>query len=173
MVPVLGLLLLYAGDADAEFTIRPSGDGLILHDGDTVAFGGLGSIGFGYNLEMDPLLLVPEIYGSFGAFGGGMAGLLTRVLAGMRVGYAGPIEPSAFLRLGYGWTGAMWSDRGDTLQDWDGFHLQAGAAVEGRIDRSFTIGGHAYYDLGALWYGGGNTDEFHGVGLGITACFWL
>ena len=75
-------LALSADDARAEGTARAALDGLLVVDGDAVAGGGALSLGLGYDFELSPLLLEPEIRGSFGLNDGDFAGVGSFVVGG-------------------------------------------------------------------------------------------
>ncbi len=165
----VGASLFAAVDAHAEGTARAALDGLLVVDGDAVAGGGALALGLGYDFELSPLLLEPEIRGSFGLHGGDFTGYWARVLGGMRVGFAGPVEPCGFFRLGYGNTVVTRGDSGSPL---GGFALQAGAALAYRPVRWFTVGGEAFYDL-LVFSTQSMTDTMHSVGLGATMGFWF
>jgi hypothetical protein len=165
----LGTVVLAATGARAEGTARAALDGLLVVDGDAVAGGGALSLGLGYDFELSPLLLEPEIRGSFGLDGGDFAGWWARALGGLRAGVAGPVEPCGFVRLGYGNTVVT---RGDSSTPYSGFALQAGGALAYRPERWLTVGGEAFYDL-FVFSPQSTTDTMHSVGLGATMAIWF
>ncbi|MBW2526507.1 MAG: hypothetical protein JRI23_20165 [Deltaproteobacteria bacterium] len=165
----LGAVLLPSAEARGEGAARAALDGLVIVDGDSVAGGGALGLGLGYDFELSPLLLEPEIRGSFGYEGGDFSGWWIRALTGLRVGFAGPVEPCAFVRLGYGNTLVT---RGDASSAESGFALQPGAAVAYRPERWLTVGAEAFYDL-FVFSTQSVTDTMHSVGAGATLAFWF
>ncbi len=165
---MLTALTLGTGEAAAEVSLRPTVFGTLLIDNGEVAGGGLLDLAVGYNLEFEPLLLVPEIAASFGGYGGGFNGFMTRALGGFRGGFAGPVEPSLFLRGGYG---HMLLTRSGATDLAHGGVFQVGLALDYRPERWVTIGGELLYDL--FIFKQQEIDTSHGLGLGFTAAFWF
>lgn len=165
----VALLGLAAGEARAEGAARAALDGLVLIDGDAVAGGGALALALGYDFELSPLLLEPEVRGSLGLHGGDFDGWWARALAGLRAGFAGPVEPCAFVRLGYGNVAVT---RGDASTAESGFALQAGGAVAYRPERWVTVGAEVFYDL-FVFSAQGTTDTLHTLGAGLTTAFWF
>lgn len=183
--------LFAAAPAGAEPVLRPSVHGAFhAYDGD-LAGGGLAIATAGYSLELDPILLVPEIAASIGGFGGDFEGYGIRALGGLRAGFAylGKLEPSLFLRGGYGHL-ALDRDPFDAapyrpVPQHESIHsgaLQVGVSLEHRVDRDLTLGGELIYD--ALFYDRrpaffgptsreGGLVVAHSVSAGFTVAFWL
>lgn len=128
----------------------------------------LGRLGFsaGYNLEFEPLILLPELTASASL---GDDVFASRILAGLRAGFAGPVEPAIVLRLGYGnmLTSAAGAER------WlHGFGFQPGFALDYRLSRSLSLGGELYYDL--LVVAQDDTDTLgHAMGASLTLSWAL
>ncbi|MEM1029114.1 MAG: hypothetical protein AAF928_05895 [Myxococcota bacterium] len=154
--------------ASAEPVVRPGLDGtLVVAEGGSVAGGGRLGLAAGYNLEFDPLLLVPEIAVSGGGYGGEIEGGGFRGAIGMRAGLSLRYEPSLFVRGGYGH---------DTIEGFgrNGGCVQVGAALDVRLSRGLTLGPALTYDAG-LYPGPGPEALFvvHTVALGASVAFWL
>lgn len=186
-LPALVALVLVAPAAQAEIVLRPSAHGALHVDGRDLAGGGIGTIVGGYNLEYDPILLVPELAFSAGGYDGDLRGFGLRALGGIRAGFAyfGAIEPSLFLRGGYA---HMTLDHlressnpaiPPVLREViNSGALQVGASVEHRVDRDLTLGGELTYD--ALFVdrltsadGDRSIAVVHTLSAGFTIAFWL
>lgn len=155
-------------DARAEPVLRPSLAGAYVHAGGEHAGGGFATFTAGYNLELEPLLVMPVVAASLGGFGGGANGFGARVLGGARVGATLAVEPALILRGGYGHT---------TLTDGPGLGLnggaiQVGAGLDYRSGRDLTFGGELIYDA-AIFRVAGSTEVVHSVLLGGSVAFWL
>jgi hypothetical protein len=190
---VVVLLLSFAGVARAELVARPALDGIVLFHRHSEAPGASLGASLGYDLELEPLVLVPELTAGYALYtsedsysGLKKNGSAIRALAGMRVGWALGVEPSVFARAGYGNVtvsipyGAHDSSFYAVAH---GFALQAGAAVDYRLSRRVTVGGEVFYDQLSATAGydrilGGAGDEEYritvlGVGMGVTLGFSL
>ncbi len=84
-----------------------------------------------------------------------------RAMAGVRAGIAGPVEPTVFLHVGYGFLG---TEPGLT----HGFSLDTGFALDYRPIRAFTVGGILGYEL--LANGSG---AIHGAFIGPRLAAWI
>ena len=180
-------LATVAVPARSEVVLRPSAHGALHVDGGDLAGGGLGSFAAGYNLELDPILVVPELAFTAGGYDGDFRGYGLRALGGLRAGFAyfGTFEPSLFLRGGYAHMSlehlrepsspAIPSVLREVINSGA---LQVGASLEHRVDRDLPLGGEVAYD--ALFVdrlaspeGDRGIDVSHTVSAGFTIAFWL
>jgi len=161
--------LLLTETAAAEVTVRPAAAGMVLFEDGEVAGGGYGNVTLGYNLEMEPLLLMPELAAGFGGYGGGFGGIMARVLGGLRGGVTGPVEPALFVRGGYGVNSIT---RNDEVEPDHGLAIEAGLGLDYRPDRDLTYGAEIFYDA-LIFSAGQGVDTVHTLGLAATVAFWL
>lgn len=159
---------LVAPSVQAEPVLRPSLAAAYVNAAGEHAGGAYATFTGGYNLELEPILVMPELAASFGGFGGGANGFGARVLGGARVGATLAVEPALILRGGYGHI---------TLTDGPGVGLnggaiQVGAGLDYRSGRDLTFGGELLYDAAILRVSGA-TEVVHSVLLGGTVAFWL
>ena len=156
-------------DAAADIVLRPGAGAILVADNDNLAVGGVASFALGYDVGLEPLLVVPELYGSFGYFGGGFSGLTTRGLGGVRLGWSTSVEPALVLRAGYGAVGLT---HGDASRVEGGFTMQVGPALDYRPSRGLTIGAELLYDLQIVPIQS-QTSLVHAALLGGSVAFWL
>jgi hypothetical protein len=154
--------------AHAELVARPSAAAAFVTTEGQYAGGAYGTFTGGYNLELEPLLIMPELSASLGGFGGDFTGFGARVLGGVRVGGTLVVEPALILRGGYGHA---------TITDGPGLGLnggtfQTGIGVDYRTSRELTIGGEVLYDVTGFPTAG-TTQVMHTVLLGGSVAFWL
>lgn len=147
-----------------------------------VQLGGVASAIGGLGLDFDPLLVGPQLALSGGVVlahllpeTGGVDPLfdqtadpsaLLRVTAGGSIGIAGPVEVSIFARGGIGYLASLEGD-GSTA----GLAIDAGASVDYRVDRDFTIGGQLGY--AGLVATADPIRPLHAVTLGPRFGFWF
>jgi hypothetical protein len=160
--------LLPPTDAHAEWVARPLIDGLVVIDDKAVAGGALGGAVFGYNAELEPILVVPEVAAGFGGFGGEVDGWLARALAGVRAGITASVEPSVFVHLGYGYGSVT---RVGVRHGEHGFALRTGLALDYRIKRWLTLGGELVYDV--MLFDEAGVKALHAAGGGVNVAFWF
>jgi hypothetical protein len=115
----------------------------------------------GYSPDLYPLLLVPELELDGAIYPGTPLFGIGRVLAGMRVGVTASVEPAAYFHVGYGF-----ADTEGALDH--GFAVDAGAALDGRISRTLTVGG----TLGYQGLVAGDASA-HGLTAGLRIGIWL
>lgn len=128
------------------------------------AVGGLG-------LDYDPLLVGPQL-----ALTGGIANAhllyetggaaVFRLTAGGSIGIAGPVEVGIFARGGIGYMASLEGD-GSTA----GLAIDAGATVDYRVDRDFTVGGQLGY--AGLIATEDPINPMHAIALGPRFGFWF
>jgi len=167
ILPALAMAFVSA-EARAEPVLRPSLAAAYVNVAGEHAGGGYATFAAGYNVELEPILVMPELAASFGGFGGGANGFGARLLGGARIGATLAVEPALILRGGYGHV---------TLTDGPGLGLnggaiQVGAGLDYRSSRDLTFGGELVYDA-AILRAGGTTQTIHSVLLGGTVAFWL
>lgn len=138
-------------------TARAGGYGMIDLDtcfptdqsGSIVALGA--GLRAGWQFDVGPAWIGPEIGGSFtGYLGGGGEDASPfrralngeRLLGGVRFGLRGPVRPSVYARLGLGWIGG-----GTPGPAFDG-----GAAVDFALVPLFVFGAHAGYNMISVWH---------------------
>jgi hypothetical protein len=176
-----------AAPAQAEVVLRPSAHGALHVDGGDLAGGGVGSLAAGYSLELDPILVVPEIAFTAGGYDGDFRGFGLRALGGIRGGFAyfGSFEPSLFLRGGYAHMSLDHLRQSSNpaippvlREVINSGALQVGASLEHRLDRDVTLGGEIVYD--ALFVDRVATPEgdrtisvIQTLSAGFTVAFWL
>ncbi len=166
MLALAAWVLCSSSEARAEVTLRPTLDGiLVVVDGEPTGGGQLGVV-LGYNLEQEPFIIMPELAAGAAIYDGGFG---FRALGGVRGGFAGPVEPSLFLRGGYG---NLIVTRGDSSNLVHGGVFQPGLALDYRFSRSVTLGAEAYYDL-FVFSVQQTTSLAHTVGVGGNAAFWF
>lgn len=155
----------WSAPARAEVVLRPSvlGGATFLSGG--AYGGGYATFSAGYNLELEPILVIPELAASFGGFGGDAKGFGARVMGGLRAGAALAVEPSLILRGGYGHASYL---GGGSSFGANGGAVQVGTGLDYRVDRDFTVGGELIYDA---FIAQGTTA--HSILLGATFGFWL
>jgi hypothetical protein len=165
---VVAALITTSRSARAEWVARPTVDGLAVIDDGAVAGGVMGGAVFGYNAELEPILVVPEIRAGLGYFGGEVDGWLARALAGVRAGITAAVEPALFVHVGYGYgtVTRMGVSHGE-----HGFALQTGLALDYRMKRWLTFGGELVYDV--MLFDEGGVQALHGVGGGVNIAFWF
>jgi hypothetical protein len=164
---LVGVLTL-ADEVLAEPVLRPTVAGAGMFSSGRAAGGAVGAFSAGYNLEYEPLLVMPELVASFGGFGGDFTAFTARLLAGVRGGVTAVVEPALFLRGGFGHatiTGA--GGRG-----LNGGTIQTGLGLDYRSGRDLTFGGEVAYDA-FLFSAGGQVETIHTVLVGGTVAFWL
>ncbi len=139
------------------------------------AVGGLG-------LDYDPLLVGPQL-----ALTGGIANAyllpetggtdplfdltpdptaILRVTAGGSIGVAGPVEVAIFARGGIGYMASLEGD-GSTA----GLAIDAGATLDYRVDRDFTVGGQLGY--AGLVATADPIRSMHAITVGPRFGFWF
>lgn len=164
----LASLLSLPREARAEPVLRPSIAAAYVNAAGEHAGGGYATFTAGYNVELEPILVMPTVAASLGGFGGGANGFGARVLGGARVGATLAVEPALIVRGGYGHV---------TLTDGPGLGLnggavQIGAGLDYRSGRDLTFGGELIYDA-AIFRVGGSTEVVHSLLLGGSVAFWL
>ena len=165
----VGAGLLVTSPARGELDLRPHARAVLLLQSGEVAGGGEAGLSLGYNPELEPLLVIPELSASFAGFGGDFSGVGLRALAGVRGGVAGPVEPSFGLRIGYGLT-TLSSGGSSALES--GFAIDAGLGLDVRPERWLTVGGELTYDLLILPLPG-QAATLHTLGAGGSVAFWF
>jgi hypothetical protein len=118
------------------------------------------AVNAGISLDLEPIIVIPEL----SVVGDGFPSLpggTFRAMAGVRAGLAGPVEPTIFLHVGYGFLGIK---PGLT----HGFSLDTGFALDYRPTRVFTVGGMLGYEL--LANGNG---AIHGAFIGPRFAVWI
>jgi hypothetical protein len=155
----------------AEPIVRPGARGFVVTNGDATGGGGMADVALGYDLELQPVIVMPELVGSFGGFGGDLKGFGARALGGMRFGftYAGAWEPSLFARGGYGHASVS-PGSGGSLVGFNGGTIQAGLTADYRVGRELTVGGELGYDA-LIGSTGAGSEVFHTVSAGIVFGF--
>jgi len=175
VVALLGTLVVAScvGPAHAEVTARLGADATLLInpvEPGTETAPGLGITGLvGYSPELEPLILVPEIGGSFHWFDDRYGRMLTRAVAGARLGVAAAVEPSLSLHLGYART---WGHDVDAVLAPDGFTLDTIVACDFRLERWLSLGPQIGY-LTVLAPTDRDTHTFHVVSLGAGVTGWF
>lgn len=154
--------------AYAEWVARPNVDGVAVIDDGQAAGGVYGGVLFGYNAELEPVLLVPEVAGGFGYYAGEVTGIMGRALAGLRAGITASVEPALFAHFGYGY-GVV--TRGGVSHGEHGFAIRTGLSLDYRIERWITVGGELVYDV--LLFSEGGVGALHSPGGGFTVAFWF
>jgi hypothetical protein len=185
---IIASTLGVASRAHAEPVLRPSAHGT-FHVYEGLYAGGASAVmAAGYNIELEPLLLVPEVAASIGGFAGGFDGFGARALGGLRLGFAylGSFEPSLVVRGGYGHLTLKRASFPDgalspepTKEVSHSGALQAGLSLEHRMSRDVTLGGEIVYDVFfqrrtpiALGASEGIVGV-HTLAAGFTIGFWL
>jgi hypothetical protein len=156
-------VVAFAEEARAEPVLGLDAHGaLAFKSGVKPAVGG--TVLGGYNLDLEPILLQPELaVGVEGYPGDGF--LAFRGMGGIRAGFAGPVEPTLFLHLGYGFLKGLHSGPFSTIMH--AFAIDTGISVDYRPTRSFTVGGTLGYE------GLVGKDSLHGIYLGPRVAFWF
>lgn len=167
------LLLLWTPPAGAEVTARLGADATVLInpvEPGTETAAGLGLTALvGYSPEWEPIILVPEVGGSVHAFDDRYGRMLTRVVAGARLGVAAAVEPSLSVHLGYGHS---WGQDVDAVLAPDGFTLDTTLGCDFRLERWLSLGPQIGY-LTFIAPTERDTQTFHALsaGMGVTAWF--
>lgn len=141
----------------AEPYVVVAPEALIAFAGDPyVGIGGSGT--FGWGLDLEPLIVAPELSLSAHVVPAAGTASLLRALAGARVGLAAAVEPSVYARIGAGMTDAEGAPAAA-----GGVAIDAGAALDLRLSRDVTVGGHlGYAGLASL----GDGDGLHALAIG-------
>jgi len=161
--------------AVAEPVLRPGLHGTFVEAEDVLAGGGRASFTGGYNLEYEPLLLIPEASLAGGVYFGDATGYSFRATAGFRFGFSYTFEPSLFLRGGYAHeTLRLDVAGGEVIAGNNGGSIQTGLGADFRLSREMTFGPALTYDAGLFDGGtGGGLFVVHTLSLGATFAFWL
>ena len=122
-----------------------------------------GTVIGGYSLDLEPVLLEPELAMGLEGYPGENA-LAFRGMGGIRAGFTGPVEPSLFVHLGYGFIKPFGATGGPIMS---AFALDAGVSVDYRPARWFTVGGSLGYE-GLVAH-----ESLHGIFLGPRIAFWI
>lgn len=153
----------FEGAARAEPVLAVDAHGaLAFKSGVRPAVGG--TVIGGYNLDLEPILLQPELAVGLEGYPGEST-LAFRGMAGIRAGFAGPVEPTLFVHLGYGFTKPFLA--GVTTGIVSAFALDAGVSVDYRPRKWITVGGTLGYE-GLISH-----DSLHGIFLGPRVAFWF
>lgn len=135
------------------------------------------ALSVGYSPDLFPLIVVPELRAGYGyAFGSGgttnqgdgTSFHTLRGLGGVRLGYAGPVEPTLSLHVGYG---LQLGDDHDASITTHGVAFDAILGVDWRIDRTYTVGPRLGY--AGLVEPGDSGRTAHWATIGVAAGFWL
>lgn len=167
------LVLGWTPPLRAEVTTRLGVDAALLInpvEPGTETAGGFGLQGLvGYSPEWEPIILVPEVGGSFHAFDDRYGRMLTRVVAGARFGLAAAVEPSLSVHLGYGHS---WGQDVDAVLAPHGFTLDTTLTCDFRFERWLSLGPQIGY-LTFIAPTATDTHTFHvlSAGMGVTAWF--
>jgi hypothetical protein len=156
--------LAWPGVASAEPYLVLAPEALIAFQGDpTFAAGGSATLGLG--LDLEPLLLAPELSLAAHVVPDGPASML-RGLVGARVGLAAFVEPSVYARVGPGMTDAEGAPSAS-----GGVAIDAGAALDARLSRDLTLGGHlGYAGMASV---GGSAGSLHALAMGARLGLWF
>lgn len=173
-VVTFGLAMATPAVATAEPVLRPGLHGSLVKAEDALAGGGRLSFAAGYNLEYEPLLIVPELQLTGGIYGGDTTGYAFRGTAGMRFGFSYTFEPSLFLRGGFAHDTLQVGVEGGTLTEGlNGGSIQTGLAADFRLSREMTLGPAFTYDAGLFDGPGSGLFVVHTVSLGLSFAYWL
>lgn len=161
---VVAAILLGAGAAAAEPYVVVAPEALIAFVGDPyVGVGGSGTLGWG--LDLEPLIVAPELSLSAHVVPAAGTASLLRATGGARVGLAAVVEPSVYARVGAGMTDAEGAPAAA-----GGVAIDAGAALDLRLTRDVTVGGHlGYAGLASVSDG----DGLHALVLGARLGLWF
>lgn len=155
---------LGAGSAAAEPYVIASPEALVVFAGDPYLGVG-GAVTGGWGLDLEPLLVAPELSLSAHVIPAAGTASLLRATVGARVGLTAFVEPSVYARVGAGMTDAEGAPAAT-----GGVALDAGAALDVRPSRDLTFGGHLGY-AGLATTGGG--DGLHGIAIGARVGLWF
>ncbi len=155
-----GATLAVAEDAAAEVVIGLEGRGEVKFT-DPVRGGPSVLASLGYAFDTYPVLVLPEVTASGAIWPADPPFFPGRFGAGIRLGFTAVVEPQIYTHAGYGFI----FRKGDVSH---GFAVDAGAAVDYRIQREYTIGGTLGYE--GLVAGKASA---HGVVLGLRFGIWL
>jgi len=160
--------------AATEPVFRPGLHGSLVKADDALAGGGRLTFATGYNLEYEPLLIVPELQLAGGIYGGDITGYAFRGTAGMRFGFSYTFEPSLFLRGGFAHDTRDIAMAGGTVTEGlNGGTIQTGLAADFRLSREMTIGPVLTYDAGLFDGPGRGLVVIHTMSLGLGFAYWL
>ncbi len=155
---------LAAAPAAAEPYVIVAPEALIALLGDpSVGVGG--AVTGGWGLDLEPLLVAPELSLSAHVFPAAGTASLLRATAGARVGITAFVEPSVYARVGAGMTDAEGASAAS-----GGVAFDAGAALDVRPSRDVTVGGHLGY-AGLATVDG--SEGVHGIVLGARLGLWF
>ncbi len=173
-IATFGLALAAPAVATAEPVFRPGLDGSFVKAEDALAGGGRLSFATGYNLEYEPLLIVPELQLTGGIYGGDTTGYAFRGTVGMRFGFSYTFEPSIFLRGGFAHdTLDIGVEGGELTEGLNGGSVQTGLAFDFRLSREMTLGPAFTYDAGLFDGPGRGVFVVHTMSLGLSFAYWL
>lgn len=163
-VAVAAAATLVAAPAAAEPYVVVAPEALIAFAGDPyVGLGGSGT--FGWGLDLEPLIVAPELSLSAHVVPAAGTASLLRATGGGRVGLAAVVEPSVYARVGAGMTEAEGAPAAA-----GGVAIDAGAALDLRLSRDVTVGGHlGYAGLASV----GDGDGLHAIALGARLGLWF
>ena len=162
VIGVLASMWVSPNEASAEPVIGVDAHGaLAFKSGVRPAVGG--TVYGGYSLDLEPVLLEPEIAIGLEGYPGDSV-LAFRGMGGIRAGFTGPVEPSLFLHLGYGFTKPFGAVGGSIVS---AFALDTGVSVDYRPARWLTVGGTLGYE-GLI-----GKESLHGIFLGPRIAFWI
>jgi hypothetical protein len=150
------------GNASAEPVIGVDGHGALAFKSG-VHPGAGGTIYAGYSLDLEPVLVEPELAVGLEGYPGDST-LAFRGMGGVRVGFTGPVEPSLFVHLGYGFLKPF---TGISTSLVNAFAIDSGVSVDYRPKRWLTIGGTVGYE-GLI-----GSASLHGIFLGPRIAFWI
>ena len=157
------LSVVWTTEASAEPVLGVDAHGaLAFKNGVRPAVGG--TVFAGYSLDLEPVLVEPELAVGLEGYPG-QSVLAFRGMGGVRVGFTGPVEPSLFLHLGYGFTKPFTAGVTSSLSS--AFAIDSGVSVDYRAERWLTVGGTLGYE-GLIGH-----DSLHGIFLGPRVAFWF
>lgn len=173
-IATFGLVFAIPAHATAEPVFRPGLDGSLVKAEDALAGGGRLSVATGYNLEYEPLLIVPELQLTGGIYSGDTTGYAFRGTVGMRFGFSYTFEPSIFLRGGFAHdTLSIGVEGGELTEGLNGGSIQTGLAFDFRLSREMTLGPAFTYDAGLFDGPGSGLFVVHTMSLGLSFAYWL
>lgn len=159
-----------AGAARAEVTLTAEPQAGIVVPNDAEGFlGGAARLGYAFD-SLYPILVAPELSLEGHAITTDPVVGTFRAVGGVRVGILASVEPSVYVHAGYGGVGVSFAPAlgANGLSSWaSNFTLDAGAALDFRLERWITLG------VAAGYVGFFGDSSLHGAVLGPHVTFWL